>query len=95
MEVLKAINTLPAYKSPGPNVYSNEYYKIIADTLASYLSKVANKAAEVGLFPKESVEELIVAIPKPGKPPTNAANFRLVSLLNSDIKIYTELLANF
>lgn len=34
-----------------------------------------------------------VTLPKPGKDPTTLANFRFISLLDSDVKIFAKLLA--
>lgn len=44
-------------------------------------------------IPKESLEALIVTIPSPGKSTENPDNYRPISLLNSDIKIYSKILA--
>lgn len=46
---------------------------------------------QTGDIPKESLEALIVTIPKPSKPHDDPANYRPISLLNSDIKIYAKI----
>ncbi|XP_066450319.1 cytochrome P450 2C15-like [Eleutherodactylus coqui] len=46
-----------------------------------------------GSMHEEILQATIVTIPKPGKPPITPANFRPISLLNSDLKIYAKILA--
>lgn len=53
-----------------------------------------NQAANAVSFPSESLEALIVTLPKPGKLPTTPLNFKPISLLNSDLKIYAKIIAS-
>lgn len=49
---------------------------------------------QTGDIPKESLEALIVTIPKPGKHHDDPAIYQPISLLNSDIKIYAKILTS-
>lgn len=91
--MLKTINCLPNLKSPGGDGYTNELYKTFPPCLTTHLASVFNEAADKGSFPPEMLRAVIVTIPKPGKDPEYATNYRPISLLNVDIKIFAKSLA--
>uniref|UniRef100_A0A8C5RAT6 Reverse transcriptase domain-containing protein n=1 Tax=Leptobrachium leishanense TaxID=445787 RepID=A0A8C5RAT6_9ANUR len=93
MEITKIISSLPHGKAPGPDGFPSAYYKAFTHLLSPHLHKVFTQASSEGRFPKEMLKATIVTLPKPGKPPTSCPNFRPISLLNTDIKIYAKLLA--
>lgn len=93
-EIDKVRTSLPNGKSPGPDGLPKEYYKIFFMSLSPHLSRVFNRAAATSTFPKDMLVAYVVTLPKPGKDPITQANFRPISLLNSDIKIYAKLLAS-
>lgn len=68
-EIHSAIKALPSHKSPVPDRFSSDYYKCFADLLSPHLKDSFNLAAQQSYFPGESLDTLIVTIPKPGKPP--------------------------
>lgn len=93
-EIVKVIEHLKPRKSPGPDGLTNEYYKIFHSTLAPYLCNTFQNIVATASPPKEMLQAVITTIPKPGKPSDNVTNFRPVSLLNCDIKIFSKLIAN-
>lgn len=92
IRILGAHESLPTRKSPGPDGFSNKYYRNFQPTLTPFLSSIFNQAMADGSVPAAMLQATIVTLPKPGKTP--AANFRPISLLNSDIKLYAKLLVN-
>lgn len=94
LEIENTIKSLPLGKSPGPDGFSNEYYRAFAPLLSPHLCTTFRQAMEKGVMPKEMLQATVVTLPKPGKTPDQPANFRPISLLNSDTKLYAKLLAN-
>lgn len=81
------------HKSPGADGMSAEYYKAFEDVLVPHMLSMFNKVLTSTAFAAEMLEAIIVALPKPSKKPDTPANFRPISLLNSDIKIYAKILS--
>lgn len=92
-EILKTIKKLPLHKAPSPDGFPNEYYKCLSDLITPHLCNTFNHYTTMGKISKESQEALIVTLPKPGKSPDSPANYRPISLLNTDTKLYAKLLA--
>uniref|UniRef100_A0A8C5MWS0 Reverse transcriptase domain-containing protein n=1 Tax=Leptobrachium leishanense TaxID=445787 RepID=A0A8C5MWS0_9ANUR len=93
-EVCKAIKALPKNKAPGPDCFTNLYYQKFASSLVPILTLVFKNIKDTGIIPSEMLQATIVTLPKPGKAPTHCDNFRPISLLNVDAKLYAKLLAN-
>lgn len=87
-DILLAIKTMPKGKSPDTEGFSAEYYQEFAEVLLPHLNKVFNRAATLAPFPPEMLRAIKVTLPKPGKAPDRPQNFRTISLLNSDLKLY-------
>uniref|UniRef100_A0A803THD1 Reverse transcriptase domain-containing protein n=1 Tax=Anolis carolinensis TaxID=28377 RepID=A0A803THD1_ANOCA len=93
-EISRAIKKLPSNKAPGPDGFSMLYYKIFQDILIKPLQKVMNKILEEGKVPQTWNNANIVVIPKGKADSTQVKNYRPISLLNSDYKIFASILAD-
>ena len=69
MEIKTVIRNLPANKTPGPNVFTAEFYEKFREELTPISLKLFQKIAEEGKLPNSFYEATITLIPKPGKIP--------------------------
>lgn len=81
-------------KSPGPNGFSLAHYRSFSDILASPFLKTYNSLANPNSNHSRLLEAHISVIPEMGKDPTQVQNYRPISLLNVDQKIFAKILAN-
>uniref|UniRef100_A0A803SZA2 Reverse transcriptase domain-containing protein n=1 Tax=Anolis carolinensis TaxID=28377 RepID=A0A803SZA2_ANOCA len=93
-EILKVIRKLESNKAPGPDGFTGGFYKLEHSEVIRYLRKLMNIALQEGVVPDSWKEARITMIPKEGSDLTDVRNFRPISLLNSDYKIFTKILAN-
>uniref|UniRef100_A0A8C5N3Y4 Reverse transcriptase domain-containing protein n=1 Tax=Leptobrachium leishanense TaxID=445787 RepID=A0A8C5N3Y4_9ANUR len=93
-EIAEVITSLPKGKAPGPDGFTSTYYKTFHQTLLPHIHGLFTAAMDSGNLPSELLNAAIVTLPKLGKPPTSCQNFRPISLINVDLKIYTKILAN-
>lgn len=88
MEALKLLKT---GKSPGPDGLIVSYYKSFHKILTPHFT-----SAFINLTssPHTFKDAHITLIPKPGKDETMDSNYRPISLLNVDLKLYAKILVN-
>lgn len=93
-ETTTALKQLKAGKSPGPDGLTVGYYKTFQETLTPHFTKAFNTLSASPQNNKDLLEAHITLIPKPGKDDTLVTNYRPISLLNVDLKLYAKILAN-
>ena len=75
-------------RSPGPDVFTSEFYQT-----ATLLKLSPKKPHKKEHFQTHS-EASIIVIPKPDKDVTKKENYRPISLMNIEAKIFNKILAN-
>lgn len=91
-EVLKAIGSFPAGKSPGPNGLPIEFYMTHGDLLAPKLAQLYSHCPAEGALPTSMGHAHVILIHKAPKDPNSCTSYRSIALLNTDFKILTKLL---
>jgi len=93
-EIEAFIKNLKKKKSPGPQSSSAEFYQIFKEELILILLKLFHKRATEGTRLNSFSEATVTLTHKPHKDTTRKENFRLISLMNSDAKLFNKILAN-
>lgn len=93
-EVRLAIKHLKNNKAPGPDGLSNDFYKILAPQISSTLMLVFNAILLGQEVPLYFNSALLKVLHKPGRDPELPASYRPISLLNSDYKLLTKIIAD-
>lgn len=92
-ELRKALVNMKKGKSPGWDGIPPELYLTFWDILGRPLLDMINMAIDKGAFNSSTNTAIITVLPKPNKDPTKCGNYRPLSLLNGDVKLYAKVLA--
>ena len=76
-------------KSPGPDGFTNEFYKIFWPNIRFILLKLIKSYRENKILNPRQLDGVITCIPKGGKLRNNFKNWRPITLLNSISKFYS------
>ena len=90
-EIADAISALPTGKSPGPDRLPCRFYKTFSETIALILHKVYEESIANNELHDTCLEGLISVLYKKGVK-DDPRNYRPISLLNCDYKIFTRIL---
>uniref|UniRef100_A0AAR2IUZ9 Reverse transcriptase domain-containing protein n=1 Tax=Pygocentrus nattereri TaxID=42514 RepID=A0AAR2IUZ9_PYGNA len=93
-EILEAIKSFPNGKSSGPDGFGMEWYKTFHKQLTPLLLRMFKHSFDNQKFPNSLYDANISLILKEGRDETEPSSYRPISLLNSDFKIFTKLMAN-
>ncbi|KAJ1156638.1 hypothetical protein NDU88_009356 [Pleurodeles waltl] len=93
-EVLEAISRLAPGKMPGTDGLPMDFYERYSKLLAAQLVYLYVEALHRGLLPDSLREALVVPLPKLKSGEASVTDFRPLSMLNSDFKILSKILAN-
>lgn len=82
----------PAGKVPEPDGFTTPYYKAFHEQLPPHFTSAFNTILDSHAIPPDLSASILV-IPKPGKDSLLCANYKPISLLNCNLKLFTIILA--
>ena len=91
-EVADVMENLPIGKQAGPNRIPNAVFKYLSRSFASKLADVINETTAKDALPAHFLDGDIAMLYKKG-PRDDPRNYRPITLLNTDYKIFTRILA--
>lgn len=93
-ELQWAIGNTKAGKAPGSDGLTIQYYKILLPSLGNHLVKLLNNLSKGSTLYNSTLQAQISVIPKEGKDPAQCRRYRPISLLNTDLKSFSKIIAS-
>lgn len=93
-EIQATLKQMKPYKSPGPDSIPNVLLKKLPFTALSWLTGLINKCIKFSHWPESFKIAKVIPILKGSKSPSEAQNYRPISLLNSMGKILEKIIHN-
>ena len=84
-ELEMVIRSSKLNKAPGPDGFSNEFFKFFMDKLKIWILRYFAESIQDGKLSETTIEVIITCIPKSGKLRNDLKNLRPLTLLN---KVY-------
>ena len=92
-ELEEIIKTSKNNKAPGPDGFSNEFFKVFIDELKHWILKLYKESIHLKRLPDTILEGIITCIPKTGKERNSLKNWRPLTMLNSVYKFFSSILS--
>ena len=92
-EIGKALRDLNSYKCPGCDGLSAGFYKMFYPKLKTFLYELFNEVVGTGKMHLSARRGIITLLEKTGRDPLEIGNWRPISLLCTDYKIFAKIIA--
>ena len=93
-EVDRARSKCKDNKAPGPDGFTNEFFKIFIKELGHWIYKAIQDFIKNERIPESIICGTITCIPKVGKIRTDLKNWRPITLLNSVYKFFSQIISD-
>ncbi len=93
VECLNYLRSMKNNKSPGSDGFTTEFYKFFWNDLGHYLIRSFNNSIALGELSVTQKHGIVTLLPKEGKSKLYLKNWRPITLLNSDYKIFSGILS--
>lgn len=92
-EIETAIRAFPPHKSPGPDGFCIEWYRLHIEDMVPRLRALFHHCLKHKCLPDSFLEAQVILLPKPGKDLLTCSSYRPIALLNQDLNILTKIFA--